>query len=371
MLLLSLLSSRFRRFDWLLLIAVVILSLLGLTTIYSVDLSRGETLDFFSTQSISFGLALLVLFVTASFHISFYESQAKLLYITALLLLIGVLFFGQTIRGTTGWFRFAGFSFQPAEFAKLALIIFLAWRIERQGRRFERWQFVAATGALSLFFIILILFQPDLGSAAVLGGIWFGLLLLTGTRKRYIVGLLTFIAIGFGLGWLFFFQAYQKERVLTFLDPARDLLKAGYNVNQSIIAVGSGKLLGLGLGFGSQSQLHFLPEAQTDFIVSVIGEELGFVGLAILFALYGIILWRLVRIGSRCRSDFTAYTVLGIALLFFIQLIVNTGAAFGLLPVTGVTLPFVSYGGSSLLINFSLIGIVESAARSISVSASA
>jgi len=152
--------------------------------------------------------------------------------------------------------------------------------------------------------------------------------------------------------------------LLTFIHPERDPLGSGYNVTQSIIAVGSGKIFGRGLGFGSQSQLHFLPEAQTDFIFSVIGEELGFIGVNIMLIVYVVLLWRLVHIAKNCTSDFSAYTVLGIALLFLFQMIVNVGAAIGILPLTGVTLPFVSYGGSSLLINMILIGISESAAIS-------
>jgi len=151
---------------------------------------------------------------------------------------------------------------------------------------------------------------------------------------------------------------------LTFIDPQRDPLGAGYNVTQSIIAIGSGNVVGRGLGFGSQSQLHFLPEAQTDFIFSVIGEELGFIGVAIVLGLYMLLLFRLVKIASVCRSDFSAYLVLGITLVFLLHLIINVGASVGLLPVTGVTLPFLSYGGSSLIISFLLIGIAESAARS-------
>ncbi len=355
-----------QKFDWYLLSAAVLLTSVGLTTIYSVDLSRGGELNFFSTQIVSFGLALTALFVVAMIHYSFFEAGAGTAYLCALTLLLLVVIpgIGTTVNGTRGWFRVAGFSFQPAELAKAALIIFLAWRIERQGRRFERLQFVLATGALTGFLIGLIMFQPDLGSGAVLGGIWVGLLLLTKTPKKYLVTLGLLGVTVFAAGWFGFFQEYQKDRILTFINPDHDPLGAGYNVRQSMIAVGSGGFFGRGLGFGSQSQLHFLPEAQTDFIVSVIGEELGFVGLAGLLVLYGIVLWRLVMIAQAARSDFAAYTVLGIALLFFIQLIVNTGAAFGILPVTGVTLPFVSYGGSSLIINYSLIGLAQSIARS-------
>jgi len=355
---------KWRRFDWVVLSAVLVLTMLGLAAIYSVDLSRGEALIFFPTQITALFLGLIAIAVIANIHISFFESSALLFYATALVLLIAVLFFGVSIRGTTGWFRIAGFSFQPAEFAKLALILFLGWRITRQARRFDTWQFVAASGVMSIIFAGLIMMQPDLGSAAILMGIWFGLVMLTGTKKRYIFALMGIILIAVVIGWMFFFKAYQKERLLTFIDPGRDPLGSGYNVTQSIIAVGSGQLLGRGLGFGSQSQLHFLPEAQTDFIFSVIGEELGFVGVNIMLIVYVILLWRLVMIAKNCTSDFSAYTVLGIALLFLLQMIINVGAAIGLLPLTGVTLPFVSYGGTSLLINMILVGIAESAAIS-------
>ncbi len=360
----SFFALNWRRFDWIVFAAVLILTMVGLTAIYSVDLSRGDTLIFFPTQALALGLGMIVLFSLASLHISFFESTARLWYVLALVLLITVLFFGESVRGTTGWFRFAGFSFQPAEFAKVALIIFLAWRIARQGRRFETWQFLVATGFMTLLFVGLIIAQPDLGTSAILLGVWFTLLLLAGTKKRYVLFLILLAITTFVVSWLFLFKPYQKDRLLTFADPSRDPLGSGYNVTQSIIAIGAGGMIGRGLGFGSQSQLHFLPEAQTDFIFSVIGEELGFIGVNILLIVYLILLWRLVHIAHNCRNDFSAYTVLGIATLFLYQMIINIGASMGLLPVTGVTLPFVSYGGSSMMINLLLIGIAESAAMS-------
>jgi len=242
-------------------------------------------------------------------------------------------------------------------------VLLFGWWMSKQGRRYYSLEFVLSSGIAAGLYVGLILLQPDLGSALVLVGIWFGLLLFSGTKKRYIALLVGVVIATFVFGWFFLFQPYQKERLLTFVDPSRDPLDTGYNVTQSIIAIGSGKMFGRGLGFGSQSQLHFLPEAQTDFISSVIGEELGFVGLCILLILYFVLLWRFLRIALSARDDFSSYTVLGIALLFFIQLVVNMGGATGLLPVTGVTLPFVSYGGSSLIINFALVGIAESIAR--------
>ena len=353
----------FRGYDWIITIVIFILTALGLAAIYSVDLSRGDSLIYFPTQLIAFFLGGTVFFITRNIHKTRYESMARTIYIFGLILLAGVLIFGITIRGTTGWYRILGFSFQPAEFAKLALVLLFGWWMSKQGRRYYALDFVLSSGIAAGLYVGLILMQPDLGSALVLVGIWFGLLLFSGTKKRYIVLLIGLVIGAFVLGWFFLFQAYQKERLLTFIDPTRDPLNTGYNVTQSIIAIGSGKLFGRGLGFGSQSQLHFLPEAQTDFISSVIGEELGFVGLSILLALYFVLIWRFIRIAVTARDDFSSYTVMGIALLFFIQLIVNMGGAIGLLPVTGVTLPFVSYGGSSLIINYALVGIAESIAR--------
>ncbi|MFA7245141.1 MAG: rod shape-determining protein RodA [Candidatus Magasanikbacteria bacterium] len=361
---LNLLKGSWRKFDWILFFSALILSLIGLATIYSVDLSRGDLLTYTSKQFISLGIAIFLFFIASSLHSSFYQSSAKLFYIFALILLVSVLFLGINIRGTTGWFRFLGFSFQPAEFAKLALVILLSWRIERQARRFDKWQFVLVMFSLTAFLAFLILLQPDLGSASILFAVWFGLIVLVGTKKRYIFGIIALAVLVVVAGWLFIFQDYQKERILTFIDPSRDPLGSGYNVTQSIIAVGSGQFMGRGLGFGSQSQLHFLPEAQTDFIISVIGEELGFLGFFIVLSLYFLVIWRLVVIANKATDDFSAYLPLGVSLVFLAHIIVNIGAAVGLLPVTGVTLPFLSYGGSSLIINFLLIAMAESIARS-------
>ncbi|MFH1947563.1 MAG: FtsW/RodA/SpoVE family cell cycle protein [Candidatus Magasanikbacteria bacterium] len=322
-------------------------------------------IKFFSTQFLATVLGLGLFFIAGLFHIAFYRSLAKPIYLISLILLVLVLFFGSTVRGTTGWFRLAGFSFQPAEFAKFGLIIFSAWWASKQARRFDRWQFILTSGFFTLLLVILIIFQPDLGSALVLLGIWFSLLFFTGTKKRFILFLTGVFLLTFLAGWIFLFKDYQKERLLTFIDPARDPLGAGYNVTQSMIAIGSGGFLGRGLGFGSQSQLHFLPEAQTDFIFSVIAEELGFIGSFIVLSFYFLLLWRLLVIAKRGKEDFSAYLVLGIISMYFIQIVINIGGATGFLPVTGVTLPFLSYGGSSLLINFLLLGVVESAVKNV------
>ncbi|PIR74277.1 MAG: rod shape-determining protein RodA [Candidatus Magasanikbacteria bacterium CG10_big_fil_rev_8_21_14_0_10_47_10] len=354
----------FAGYDWMLTIVLFILSLFGLAAIYSVDLSRGTELLYFPTQAVAIGIGFIFFLVSSHIHKVRYESASRIIYIVGLLLLTLVLFFGVTIRGTTGWFRFFGFSFQPAEFAKASLILMLGWWISRQGRRFDAWEFVVSSGLATGLYVGLILLQPDLGSSLVLVGIWFGLVLMAGTKKRYIVMTVLAAVVIAVVGWFFLFEQYQKERVLTFLNPELDPLGSGYNVTQSIIAIGSGQFFGRGLGFGSQSQLHFLPEAQTDFIVSVIGEELGFVGLFSLLVLYLILLLRLLRLAKMAKDDFSAYTIMGVLLFLFVQIMVNIGGATGVLPVTGVPLPFVSYGGSSLIMGYSVLGMVQSLGRS-------
>ncbi len=352
-----------RKFDWVVLVLTLVLVAIGLSALYSIDLSRGDTLTFFPTQLTALALGVMVFFIATAFHSSFYQASAKLSYVVCWLLLLAVLFFGETIRGTRGWFQIFGLSFQPAELAKVGLILFSAWWIEFQGRRFDRWQFVLTSGFFTLMLVLLVLFQPDLGSAMILIGIWFGLLFLTGVKKRYIALLLILFAIIGSIGWAFVLQDYQKDRFFIFVDSSRDPLGAGYNVRQSVIAIGGGQFLGRGLGFGSQSQLHFLPEAQTDFVFSVIAEELGFAGAFTVLALYFLLLWRLLIIAKNAESDFGSYVILGVILMFFLQILVNIGGAAGFLPITGVTLPFLSYGGSSLLINFLLLGIVECLVR--------
>lgn len=349
-----------RSFDWLLLVVVILLMSIGLAAVYSIDLSRGLTLVYFKKQAIAGGIGLVLLFLASTFQYNFYRSYAKLFYLASIILLIGVLIFGSTIRGTRGWFAFAGFSFQPVEVAKVAIILILAYVISNFGRRFERPLFFFGTGMVALLMIGLIMLQPDLGSAMVIGLIWFALMLLVKARRVYIVGLIVVVAAVSVLGWFFFLKDYQKSRVMTFVDPASDPLGAGYNVTQAVIAIGAGQWFGRGLGFGSQSQLRFLPEAQTDFVFSVIGEELGFAGALVTLFLFGILFWRLLRIIRQTDDDFVSAAVSGMLVLFVGQLFVNVGANLGLLPITGITLPFVSYGGSSLMINLLLIGVAES-----------
>jgi rod shape determining protein RodA len=355
---------RLQRLDWILALIVFILISIGMAAVYSVDSAQGRELIYVPTQMVALGIGLILFFILSSVHMTFFEASSKIGYIVSLVLLILVLIFGESIRGTVGWFRFGDFSFQPAEVAKASLIIYLAYMVSKQGRRFDTFLYIVR-GAVPTFILIgLIMLQPDFGSALVLGSIWFGMLLFSGAKKRYLIILVLFVVLVFVLGWFFFFEEYQKDRLRTFVNIEADAYGAGYNVRQSIIAIGSGQLYGRGIGFGSQSQLHFLPEAQTDFIFAVVAEELGFLGSVTVLVLYGLLLWRLIIIAKMSPDDFSAFTVVGIATFFFTQIVFNVGAASGILPVTGLTLPFLSYGGSSLIVNLVLMGVAESIAGS-------
>lgn len=333
---------------------------MGLAAIYSVDLSRGQELVYFRKQLLSVGVGMTFLILASLTQYTFFRSYAKLFFALSLALLAGVILFGVNIRGTRGWFNFAGFSFQPVEAAKVGIILMLAYIVYHFGRRYERPLFFFGSGFVTLIVIGLVMLQPDFGSSVIIGTIWFGIMMLIGARRLYILGFVLIGIIFSVVAWFFLLHPYQKERVLTFLNPDRDPLGQGYNSTQAIIAIGAGKFTGRGLGFGSQSQLRFLPEAQTDFIFTVIGEELGMAGVIVLLVLFSTILYRLIRIVQRANDDFIAVTVSGIAILFFVQFFVNAGANVGLLPITGVPLPFVSYGGSSIIVNLFLVGIAES-----------
>lgn len=291
---------------------------------------------------------------------TFFKTYAKWIYLLSIVSLVAVLIVGQNIRGTTGWFIFAGFSFQPVELAKIGTILMLAYFISNFGRQFEKYKFFFGTLFLTLIPIFFVMKQPDLGSAILIGSIWFILMFITGARKTLLISFILTMIVGAVFSWFFFFQDYQKNRILNFIDPSRDPLVSGYNVTQATIAVGSGELFGRGLGFGSQSQLRFLPETQTDFVFSVIAEEMGFLGVSVILILFLIIFWRLIMLASKTENDFIALTVAGATALLFTQFFINIGANIGILPVTGVTLPFVSYGGSSLMMNLFLIGIIQS-----------
>lgn len=350
------------RLDWVLLLSCLGLCSFGLVAIYSLSLAREpDTFWTLKKQFLALGLGLVALLVLMRTNYKVLRHYTPALYLGTLALLSAVLVFGKSIRGTTGWFELGPFNFQPVEFAKISLIVVLARYFSAHTREKLGWRALFESGLLVGLYVILVMLQPDLGSALALLGIWGCLLLVVGLRPRVLlISVLSVILLG--VGSYAFMQPYQKERLLTFVDPNRDPLGQGYNVTQARIAIGSGGLLGRGIGYGSQSQLRFLPESQTDFIFSVLGEELGFVGLLVILGFFVAALLRLLRLGRKAEDDFGALLALGAFFLLLIQLTVNVGMNVGILPVTGITLPFVSYGASALLMMLATVGIAESVA---------
>ncbi|MCF7819987.1 MAG: rod shape-determining protein RodA [Candidatus Pacebacteria bacterium] len=354
------LKSHLKKFDWILFLSVLLLCFFGLIEIYSIALGQ-ETLSFlnFKKQIFFIGAGVILMFVVSFIDIYFLKSLRKYFYLGAVLILIAVLVFGSTIRGTTGWFNVLGFGIQPVEIVKVILLLVLAGYFSNLSTRVKSFGHLLSSGILAFGLAFLVILQPDFGSTFILLFVWFFLLLFSGFNKKYIIAVILAGAIIFSSLWLVFFKDYQKQRVLTFLNLNQSSLEEGYNVSQAIIAVGSGGLTGRGVGFGSQSQLKFLPEAQNDFVFAVISEELGFLGVSLLFLFFVVIFARLlIRIG-KLKDDFAIYFVLGALGLIFIQMFINIGMNIGIFPVVGISLPFVSYGGSAILSSFILLGLLQ------------
>ncbi len=356
--------TSFRRFDWVTVALIFLILFVGLSAIYSVEFSRNDgNFLHVKKQLVALLIGFSLLLLMASINYRALESFLDFIYWGTVLLLIAVLIFSRDIRGTAGWFSFGGFNFQPVELTKFSLILALA-------RYFERWSSLRFTfKAIAQSFLItaiptiLVILQPDFGGGFLLLAIWFIMLLIFGVRKRYLLilgGAALVILIFF---WSLVFKDYQKNRIRIFLNPSVDPQGAGYNVNQSIIAIGSGRLMGRGLGFGTQSQLKFLPESQTDFIFAVIAEELGFVMAFFVLGIFGFLIYRFSKIALLARDDFSTFLVLGITVLFSIEFFINIGMNLGIFPVMGIAAPFLSYGGSSLLLHLFMVGVLLSVGK--------
>ncbi len=359
------------KYDWILLGSVVLLVVFGLTALYSTSLA-GFAAPGAATIEPDFGnfwkqfwfatVGLMLALLIPAFEYRSLTKVSRLLMFFSGALLVAVLLFGSTVRGTTGWFGIAGFGVQPAEIVKLFLVVFLAKYFSDYAGKERGLKHILVSGAFTAPLVILIMLQPDFGSALLLMAIWGSLVLVSGVQRTHLLIMAGVVAAAAIFAWFVILQPYQKDRITSFLDPESDPLGRGYNVTQSIIAIGSGGWIGKGMGYGSQSQLRFLPERQTDFIFAVIAEELGFLGVLFLCGLFAVVFWRCYLLTRQARDDFSLYLVLGLTAAIAIEVFVNLGGNLRLLPVTGVTLPFVSYGGSSLLVKFAMLGVIQSVA---------
>lgn len=350
-----------RDFDWILFFAVSALVAIGITAIGSATHINKEGLDvydFVEKQLTFFLVNVVFVFVLQVFDYRRLHKIAKPIYIIMLLLLLAVMFVGTSALGAQRWIQLGPITIQPSEFSKLLMIISLAFMLEQRKDQLSTFKQLIPVAIFVGVPFLLVFRQPDLGTSLVFMAITVGMLFIDGIRMRLVaivMGAATLIA---PLGW-FVLQDYQKLRILVFLNPEIDPFGSGYHIIQSMIAIGSGQLFGKGIFRGTQSQLNFLPENHTDFIFSVIGEELGFIGCVVVMMLFFIVLYRSVRIAQTANDTFGMLLAVGIVSMLCFQVLVNVGMTTGSMPVTGIPLPFISYGVSSLTTNMLAVALLE------------
>jgi rod shape determining protein RodA len=349
------------RVDWVLLGSAILITLLGILSMHGF----GTTDQFASRQLIWLSIGILAFFITSHIDWRFLRRTSIVVIIYGLaILLLGTLFIiGSTFQGAQSWLDLGFFSIQPADPAKLALIIVLAKYFSRRHIEIAQFKHIVVSGAYAFLLFLLIFLQPDFGSALVILGIWGGVILLAGIPIRQLAVLVGIGVVALVFLWTFAFADYQKDRILTFLHPLADIQGAGYNAFQSTVAVGSGGILGKGVGYGTQSRLQFLPEHETDFIFAAFTEEWGMGGALILFILFGTLFMRLINAARIGATNFETLFTLGVAVLFTMHITVHIGMNIGLMPVTGIPLPFMSYGGSHIVTSYAMLGIVSAMRR--------
>lgn len=339
-------------------IAMGLLLIAGLTLLYSTTIGA-DSASIFWRQLLFTAMGLVAFLFFSFFDYHTLAKANRLAYVLFFILLIYLLVFGSSIKGSRRWIELGFFNFQVAEFTKIAIILGLSRLMYLRRGEINNWKNILWSFLYAFIPAILVLREPDLGSALIIMAIWGGIILISPIRKKFLtiifVVLLSFAAIG----WEFVLHDFQRSRVLVFLDPSLDPRGRGYNVRQAAIAVGSGQLFGRGLGKGMQSQHKFLPERQTDFIFAASSEEIGFVGSISLVGLFFFLFYRLIKIIKSARDDLGMYIASGVFFLFFTHAVINIGMNIGLLPVTGIPLPFISAGGSSLIVALIALGIAQ------------
>ncbi|MDD5721536.1 MAG: rod shape-determining protein RodA [Candidatus Pacebacteria bacterium] len=349
----------FKRIDWLLVVFIVPIVAAGLVTMKSfAPLESGG--DFFSKQIIWVLLSFAIFFIFSFIDFRFLKRTNVLVFLFLFIsfLLLILIFLGNISNGAKSWFNFGLFFFQPVDVMKLVLVLVLAKYFSRRHVEIRDIKHIFISGLYAFFPLVLVLFQPDFGSAMIIFFIWLGMVLVSGISKVHLFAVFAVGVLIFASLWFVAFKPYQKARIYSFINPLADIHKTGYNVFQSTIAVGSGQILGKGLGFGTQSRLKFLPVPQSDFIFAAFAEEWGFVGCSLILLFYCLVIWRILLSASLGASNFEILFGMGIAIYFMSHILINIGMNLGLLPVTGIPLSFMSYGGSHLLTEFAGLGIL-------------
>jgi rod shape determining protein RodA len=358
-----------RHVDVALLVVSVALVVAGLFLLYSAtnETLRADRLDPFSRvqrQAVTAVLGMVLLLLAASFDYRFLKVYAGFIYAGLLMALVLVRIPGLGSTDATGtaqrWFEISGFQVTPSEFMKLGLIVMLATLLSELRVSIPSGQDVVRLVGVAVVPVVLVFLQPDLGTAITLVAIVVGMLVVAGTRPLHLgvlaVTSVVLIMLAFQVGAI---KEYQVDRLTTLFDPQNSSDSARYNLEQSLIAVGSGGMFGRGYLGGSQTSLDYVPEQHTDFIFTVVGEEFGFLGAIFVLGLYALLLWRAIRIAFLSKDPFGTYLAVGVASMFAIQMFVNVGMVIGIMPITGIPLPLLSYGGSSMLATFLAVGALE------------
>ncbi len=352
------------KIDWLLVFFILPIISAGLVTMKSFA-PLEDAGEFFSKQIIWILIGFSVFFIFSFIDFRFLKRTDVLVFIYLLtsLILLSLFVLGYISHGAKSWFNFGYFSFQPVDMMKLVLVLILAKYFSRRHVEIRDTKHIFISGFYALIPLILVLLQPDFGSAMIIFFIWLGMVLVSGISKMHLLTVFVSGALIFILFWFFIFAPYQKARITSFINPLADIHGSGYNAFQSTIAVGSGEITGKGLGFGTQSRLKFLPQPQSDFIFAAYAEEWGLIGSFLILLLYGVIIWRILYSATLGAYNFEILFGMGIAIFFMSHILINIGMNLGLMPVTGIPLPFMSYGGSHLLTEFAGLGILMSMRR--------
>jgi len=348
----------FAHIDWILVAALIPLLGAGLVTMHAfVGVSY-----FFSNQIIWILLGLTVMIGASFIDFRFLKRTGVLvgLFIVSVLVLASLLFFVDEIKGAKSWITIGGFTIQPIDPIKIVLIAILAKYFSRRHIEIANIRHILVSGFYAFIPFLFVLAQPDFGSALIIFAIWLGMIAVSGVSKKHVLLVFVLGAAAFALLWNVGFSEIQKDRVTSFLHPLADVQGVGYNAFQSTVAVGSGEVMGKGIGYGTQSRLAFLPEHETDFIFASFAEEWGFIGASLMLVLFGVVLWRILRASFHGATNFETLFAAGVAVMFMSHIFIHVGMNIGLLPITGLPLPFVSYGGSHLLTEFIALGIIMS-----------
>lgn len=349
-----------RRADWLLAATVLLLIGVGLIAIWSFS---PPSTHLFLRQLIWVVLGLGAFFGFSLLDYRIFRNHGvflMFLYFVVLALLSLLLVLAPVTRGVRSWFRVGSAGVEPVEVMKIILVLVLAKYFSRRHIEISRIRHLLISGTYAAFAVLLVLLQPDLGSAIILVIIWLAMVVFSGIKIRHLALVLLLGILAAAVGWFFVLAPYQKARVTSFINPYRDPRGSSYNAIQAMIAVGSGRVWGKGIGYGTQSHLNFLPVPESDFIFSAFVEETGFIGASVLLILFLMLFWRIARIGRHAQDNFAKLFALGFASFLFSEMFIHIAINIGLLPITGLGLPLISYGGSSMISTLAGLGIVES-----------